>query len=114
MGLRNVLAAAVLDSASLSHTGLVRTLPTNSMKSSLLILPTRQSAAIRRHNGFAIQCTSIVNFVVWPRPPRPPEVLAKDMDSARLLVVLAAPTGNDETLCLWDANAKNFMQRSGQ
>jgi len=24
----------------------------------------RQSAAIRRHNGFAIQCTSIVNFVV--------------------------------------------------
>merc|ERR1711912_138196 len=84
-------------SESLTATGLLKTPPTSTTKSSWSIHNTKSSDEMPICNGSPNQSTNTENAKASPAPAKNPEVLAKDTDSPKPLVVPDTLPGKDET-----------------
>merc|ERR1712084_47161 len=78
-------------------TGLLKTPPTSTTKSSWLTHNTKSSDEMPICNGSPNQSTNTENAKASPAPAKNPEVLAKDTDSPKPSVVLDTLPGKDET-----------------
>merc|ERR1712066_529653 len=84
-------------SESLTATGVLKTPPTNTTKSSWSTHNIKSSDEMPICNGSPNQSTNTENAKASPAPAKNPEVLAKDTDSPKPSVVLDTLPGKDET-----------------
>lgn len=106
---RSVLVADLEDCVFWTPTGLLRTLPTNTLRLSWWIFIIMPSPVILRSTGFASTCTSIVNCVAWPLPARALVVLARDTVTPRPLVDPVVLPGGERTASTCTGSVK-FQQ----
>lgn len=94
---RNVLVVVSAVWEFWTHTGLLKTHHTNTLKLFSLIQPITQSVVIQRSTGSAKLSRNIVNCVVLHQPAKAHVVLAKDTVTLKLLVDHVVLPGAAET-----------------